>query len=136
MFSALVVSPYTTADTATGRLHPRELVLGRLGAAVPGLAHCRHGTAIGARRRQRRRRPSAGGLRQLPDALERGPPAGALALALRHRFAHAGRYELEGGLPTLFASYHPSPRNTNTGRLSAEALDAVLGSIRRVLDGG
>ncbi|MCH7654679.1 MAG: uracil-DNA glycosylase [Chloroflexi bacterium] len=55
---------------------------------------------------------------------------------LRHRFAHAGRYELEGGLPTLFASYHPSPRNTNTGRLSAEALDAVLGSIRRFLDGG
>ena len=55
---------------------------------------------------------------------------------LRHRFAHGARYELGGGLPTLFACYHPSPRNTNTGRLTASALDAVLGSIRRVLDGG
>ena len=55
---------------------------------------------------------------------------------LRHRFAHGARYELGGGLPTLFASYHPSPRNTNTGRLTAGALDAVLGSVQRVLDGG
>ena len=66
------------------RLHPCELFYGRLGAAVPRLTHRRHGTAIGARRRQRRSRPSAGGVRQLPDALEHGPPAGALPLALLH----------------------------------------------------
>ena len=53
---------------------------------------------------------------------------------LRHRFAHGGCYEPGAGLPTLFASYHPSPRNTNTGRLTVAALDAVLGSIRRFLD--
>ena len=53
---------------------------------------------------------------------------------LRHRFAHGACYEPEADLPTLFASYHPSPRNTNTGRLTAAALDAVLGSVRRFLD--
>ena len=55
---------------------------------------------------------------------------------LRHRFAHGGRYELGASLPTLFASYHPSPRNTNTGRLTAAALDSVLADINSFLDGG
>ena len=54
---------------------------------------------------------------------------------LRHRFVHGGRYELGTSLPTLFASYHPSPRNTNTGRLTPAALDAVLDSVRQRLDG-
>jgi uracil-DNA glycosylase family 4 len=52
---------------------------------------------------------------------------------IRHEFAHGGRYELGPGLPTLFASYHPSPRNTNTGRLTADALDAVLSDVSAFL---
>jgi uracil-DNA glycosylase family 4 len=52
----------------------------------------------------------------------------------RHGFAHGGRYELGPSLPVLFASYHPSPRNTNTGRLTAAALDAILTNVRTFLD--
>jgi len=53
---------------------------------------------------------------------------------LRHSFAHGQRYDLGPGLPTLFACYHPSPRNTNTGRLTAQSLDDVLASVREWLD--
>ena len=53
----------------------------------------------------------------------------------RHSFAHGGRFALGPGLPMLFATYHPSPRNTNTGRLTVEALDAVFADLRRWLDG-
>jgi len=56
-------------------------------------------------------------------------------LRLRHEFKHGARYELGDGLPVLFATYHPSPRNTNTGRLTAAALDDVLLSVRAFLDG-
>lgn len=54
----------------------------------------------------------------------------------RHAFAHGGRYDLGPGLPALFASYHPSPRNTNTGRLTMAALDKVLADIRQWLELG
>lgn len=50
-------------------------------------------------------------------------------------FSHGACYEMGSGLPVLFASYHPSPRNTNTGRLTAEGLDRVLADVRRWLDG-
>lgn len=45
------------------------------------------------------------------------------------RFAHGSRYTFEG-LPTLYASYHPSPQNTYTGRLTKEMLLSVLVKIR------
>jgi uracil-DNA glycosylase len=54
---------------------------------------------------------------------------------LRFPFRHGGQYELGHGLPALFVSYHPSPRNTNTGRLTSDALDAVLAEVRRWLAG-
>jgi len=50
-------------------------------------------------------------------------------LPLRHYFKHGERYDLGEGLPMLFTTYHPSPRNTNTGRLTAPQLDAVLDSV-------
>ena len=48
----------------------------------------------------------------------------------RHEFRHGARYDLGPGLPALFAAYHPSPRNVNTGRLSAASLDGLLADVR------
>ena len=48
-------------------------------------------------------------------------------------FAHGARYDFGSQLPTLVASYHPSPRNTNTGRLSRENLVGLLLDLRQVL---
>ena len=41
-----------------------------------------------------------------------------------HRFSHGARYT-HGSL-LLLSSFHPSPLNTQTGRLSADEFDAVL----------
>ncbi len=57
-----------------------------------------------------------------------------LGRRLRFPFKHGAGYEMEAGLPTLFVSYHPSPRNTNTGRLTVDALDLVFAGVRRWLD--
>ena len=53
---------------------------------------------------------------------------------LRFPFKHGARYEMGAGLPTLFVSYHPSPRNTNTGRLTRESLDLVFAGVRQWMD--
>jgi uracil-DNA glycosylase family 4 len=45
------------------------------------------------------------------------------------KFAHGARYALSRGR-WLFASYHPSPRNTNTGKLSHKMLVGLLKRIR------
>jgi len=49
------------------------------------------------------------------------------------RFAHGVSYQLPGGLPRLFASYHPSQQNTQTGRLTPEMFQKVLNDIRMFL---
>jgi uracil-DNA glycosylase family 4 len=46
------------------------------------------------------------------------------------RFTHGASYELPGGLPHLFASYHPSQQNTQTGRLTRAMFGEVLASIQ------
>ena len=51
-------------------------------------------------------------------------------------FGHGARYELGPGFPTLFASYHPSPHNTYTGRLTHEGLVGVLREVQRFLREG
>ncbi len=51
--------------------------------------------------------------------------AGLGAVSPRPAFAHGARVVLPGGA-TLFASYHVSRQNTNTGRLTAEMFDSVL----------
>ena len=48
-------------------------------------------------------------------------------------FAHGASYALPGGLPRLFASYHPSQQNTQTGKLTPEMMRRVLKDIRRFL---
>lgn len=52
----------------------------------------------------------------------KGVPVGRL------NFSHGDVYRF-GGAPTLYASYHPSPRNTNTGVLTQDMLVGVLQRI-------
>jgi uracil-DNA glycosylase family 4 len=49
------------------------------------------------------------------------------------RFAHGASFLLPPGLPRLFASYHPSQQNTQTGRLTPKMFSEVLNDIRRFL---
>lgn len=48
---------------------------------------------------------------------------------LKQHFRHGEKHIIEG-FPTLYTSYHPSPQNTNTGRLSQEMLCNVLKQIK------
>lgn len=62
---------------------------------------------------------------------------GSVLAALEHRraawpFRHGARYRLPGGL-LLADSYHCSRYNTNTGRLTTEMFEAVVGAIRAEL---
>ncbi len=50
-------------------------------------------------------------------------------------FSH-GKVHRFDGLPSLWASYHPSPRNVNTGRLTEPMLVGLLRKIRRELESG
>jgi len=49
------------------------------------------------------------------------------------RFAHGASHELPGGGPQLFASYHPSQQNTQTGRLTRAMLTKVFTDVRLYL---
>jgi uracil-DNA glycosylase family 4 len=58
---------------------------------------------------------------------------GVIASLARFPFSHGANFDfegVEGGLPRLFASYHPSQQNTFTGRLTEEMLFDVLANIR------
>jgi len=54
--------------------------------------------------------------------------------AAMYAFSHGAEFKLPGDLPRLFASYHPSQQNTQTGRLTAEMFDAVLRRVRSVVN--
>lgn len=49
-------------------------------------------------------------------------------------FAHGACVPLGPGRPLLWGSYHPSPQNTNTGRLTQEMLVGLLERIRDSMD--
>jgi uracil-DNA glycosylase family 4 len=48
-------------------------------------------------------------------------------------FAHGRSYDLGPSLPSLFASYHPSRQNTQTGRLTEAMFDNLFRKINTVL---
>jgi uracil-DNA glycosylase family 4 len=58
---------------------------------------------------------------------------GELESRAAYRFTHGGEFKLPGALPRLFASYHPSQQNTQTGRLTPAMFAGVLRRIRRAL---
>jgi uracil-DNA glycosylase family 4 len=51
-------------------------------------------------------------------------------------FAHGAAASLGPGRPMLWASYHPSPQNTNTGKLTQPMLVELLRRIRSSWDDG
>jgi uracil-DNA glycosylase len=57
--------------------------------------------------------------------------AGAIARRSDYRFAHAAEYTLPSGL-RLLGSYHPSLRNTNTGRLDRAMFARVFVRAREL----
>jgi len=61
---------------------------------------------------------------------------GRLASRAHYIFSHGAEFKLLGDLPYLFASYHPSQQNTQTGRLTPAMFAAVLRRIRQVLGAG
>lgn len=46
-----------------------------------------------------------------------------------YRFKHGEKYRFKG-FPDIYTCYHPSPQNTNTGKLNQEMMRAVLKRIR------
>jgi len=58
---------------------------------------------------------------------------GAIPPRGRPAFAHGAEVRLPGKLPRLFAVYHPSQQNTQTGRITRAMYARVLGRIKRHL---
>jgi uracil-DNA glycosylase family 4 len=57
-----------------------------------------------------------------------------IASASAFPFAHGAEFSLPDGLPRIFASYHPSQQNTQTGKLTACMFGNVLRRICKFLD--
>jgi uracil-DNA glycosylase family 4 len=58
---------------------------------------------------------------------------GLIPSRARYRFAHGASFVLPRGLPRLFAAYHPSQQNTQTGRLTPAMFARVLRNIQKFL---
>jgi uracil-DNA glycosylase len=59
---------------------------------------------------------------------------GQIASLAAFPFRHGASYPFPGGLPHLFASYHPSQQNTFTGKLTEAMLIRVLRDIQKVIE--
>ena len=58
---------------------------------------------------------------------------GLIPSCAAYRFAHGASFVLPHGLPRLFAAYHPSQQNTQTGRLTPTMFASVLRQIKTFL---
>jgi uracil-DNA glycosylase len=58
---------------------------------------------------------------------------GLIKSCAAYRFAHGASFVLPPGLPRLFAAYHPSQQNTQTGRLTPAMFANVLRQIKKFL---
>jgi uracil-DNA glycosylase len=58
---------------------------------------------------------------------------GLIASRAPYRFTHGASFVLPDGLPRLFAAYHPSQQNTQTGRLTPAMFARVLRKIQKFL---
>ena len=59
---------------------------------------------------------------------------GLIASRADFPFAHGASFALPGDLPRLFAAYHPSQQNTQTGRLTPAMFASVLRKVRKFLE--
>ena len=59
---------------------------------------------------------------------------GVIASRTPYRFAHGAEAEVAPETPRLFAVYHPSQQNTQTGRVTPAMYCKVLARIRRLLE--
>jgi uracil-DNA glycosylase family 4 len=59
---------------------------------------------------------------------------GRIVSRAKYPFSHSASFVLSGDLPHLFAAYHPSQQNTQTGKLTPVMFANVLKKIRKVLD--
>jgi uracil-DNA glycosylase family 4 len=59
---------------------------------------------------------------------------GVIASRALYKFAHGAEAEVAAGVPRLFAVYHPSQQNTQTGRVTPAMYAHVLRRIRRFLE--
>jgi len=58
---------------------------------------------------------------------------GLIASRAPYKFAHGASFQLPSPLPRLFATYHPSQQNTQTGRLTPAMFAKVLREVRKSL---
>ena len=61
---------------------------------------------------------------------------GVIESRAAYPFSHGASFALPANLPHLFAAYHPSQQNTQTGRLTPAMFARVLRDIRKFLNGG
>lgn len=59
---------------------------------------------------------------------------GIIASRTAYKFAHGAEAKVAAGTPRLFAVYHPSQQNTQTGRVTPAMYSKVLLRIRRFLE--
>ena len=58
---------------------------------------------------------------------------GAITSRAAYPFSHGASFVLPGDLPRLFAAYHPSQQNTQTGRLTPAMFARVMRNIQKFL---
>ena len=60
---------------------------------------------------------------------------GQIASCAPYRFAHGASFDFPPPLPRLFAAYHPSQQNTQTGRLTPAMFAHTMTQIQNFLNG-